>query len=119
MDQKVMNLKELIEVGYLMEANRQFFHPLGLELSVNFDNNEDGELFIVDGRSIPEGLKYDELSDLDSNEKNKNIMNIVRKRFSTRIRHLGYTIQPIILPISNPIPEKYRELAKRVLDAGK
>jgi len=118
MDQKIMDLKELIDVGYLMEANRQFFHPLGLELSVNFDEDGNGELFIIDGRDIQEGLKYDDLSDEDSNKKNKNIMDIVRKRFSTRTRYLGFTIQPIILPISNPIPEKYKELVKRVMNAG-
>jgi hypothetical protein len=118
MNQKIMDLQELIDVGYLFEANRQFFHPLGLELSISFDDDGNKELIVIDGRDIPEGLKYDELSDEESNEKNKNIMNIVRKRFPTRTKYLGFTIQPIILPISNPIPEKYRELTKRIMNVS-
>jgi len=115
---KIMDLQEFIEIGYLQEANRQFFHPLGLELSICFDDNEYGELFIIDDRNNPEGRKYPELSDEDSFKKNANILDITRKKFPIRIRNLGYLIQPIIPPISNPIPEKYRELVKRVMNVS-
>ena len=115
---KIMDLNELIEVGYLQEANRQFFHPIGLELSIRFDNDENGELFIIDDRENLEGMKYPELSDKESFDKNANIINITRKRFPIRIRDLGYLVQPIILPVSNPIPEKYKELVKRVMNVS-
>lgn len=118
MEFKIMNLKEFIEIGFLQEANRQFFHPIGLELSVCFDNSDDGELFIIDDRENPEGMKYPELSDKESYDKNINVLNITRKKFPIRIRNLGYLIQPIIPPISNPIPEKYKELVKRVMNVG-
>lgn len=39
---KRMNIKEFREEGYLQEVNRQFFHPLGLALELE-QNEETGE----------------------------------------------------------------------------
>ena len=40
-DVKYIDIKEFVSNGFLQEANRQFFHPLGLALEVRV--NGDGE----------------------------------------------------------------------------
>jgi hypothetical protein len=40
-DMKKMDIGEFLEKGYLQEANRLFFHPLGLALTVE-DNGPGG-----------------------------------------------------------------------------
>ena len=55
-DDKVLDLQELIEGGYLQEVNRRFFHPLGLALAVTV--NSAGlpfGLFVYDWREDKEG----------------------------------------------------------------
>ncbi len=39
-DKKFLDLKEFVETGYLQEANRLFFHPLGLALAVSVVDTE-------------------------------------------------------------------------------
>ena len=57
---KYMDLEEFVQHGYLQEANRQFFHPLGLALEVHAvdrgDSGVAGELWIWDCRDDPEGI---------------------------------------------------------------
>ena len=54
-----MDLKEFREKGYLQEANRRFFHPLGLQLAVTVDDNDKYiDLQILDGRDDPEGCAF-------------------------------------------------------------
>lgn len=56
---KYIDVKEFKEV-YLQEANRLFFHPLGLALSVEV--NSDGEVIgfgpVLDSREDPEGYCF-------------------------------------------------------------
>ena len=54
-----LDVKEFREKGYLQEANRLFFHPLGLALSVDIDK-EGNESFggIWDYRDDPEGMTF-------------------------------------------------------------
>jgi hypothetical protein len=57
---KRMDIKEFRELGFLQEANRQFFHPLGLALEVIVDE-ETGETSlggIWDYRDDPEGMFF-------------------------------------------------------------
>jgi len=59
---KRMDIKEFQNRGYLQEANRLFFHPLGLALEVIIDE-EDGSVKlggIWDSRDDPEGMVFDE-----------------------------------------------------------
>jgi hypothetical protein len=59
---KVMDLQEFVDFGYLQEANRQFFHLVGLSLGVK--NNKKGKpvgLFVADSRDEPEGIFYHEM----------------------------------------------------------
>lgn len=63
---ETMSLQEFMDGGYLQEVNREFFHPLGLAISVICEENDDGELEavelggIVDMRSDPEGMVFAE-----------------------------------------------------------
>lgn len=57
---KWMDLDEFLNEGYLQEVNRKFFHPLGLALAVNCD--EDGVVTGIAGlwdyRDDPEGIVF-------------------------------------------------------------
>lgn len=56
---KYMDIKEFRELGFLQEANRQFFHPHGLALEVRI--NQDGTEWlggIWDSRDDPEGIFF-------------------------------------------------------------
>lgn len=55
----VMPLADLVEGGYLQEANRRFFHPLGLALRVSTDQaGTPATLDVVDYRDDPEGVFF-------------------------------------------------------------
>ena len=59
---KYISIEEFREAGYLQEANRLFFHPLGLGLTVAM-NDEDGSMTLCgvqDNRDDPEGMLFDE-----------------------------------------------------------
>ena len=56
---KRIDIKEFREFGYLQEVNRQFFHPRGLALEVNVDNDGNESLGgIWDYRDDPQGIIY-------------------------------------------------------------
>jgi hypothetical protein len=61
MERKRISIKEFRDEGYLQEANRLFFHPLGLALEVIIDE-ESGETKlggVWDSRHDPEGILFD------------------------------------------------------------
>ena len=46
---KQMDIEEFVEFGYLQEANRRYFHPLGLELLITLaqgDEESDAKLIL-------------------------------------------------------------------------
>lgn len=62
---KYMSAKEFVEGGYLQEANRLFFHPLGLAMSAVFSTHPEaanpGEWVMAavqDHRDDPEGVVF-------------------------------------------------------------
>jgi hypothetical protein len=60
MEIKRISIKEFRELGFLQEANRLFFHPLGLALEVII-NDKTGEVTlggIWDYRDDPEGMAF-------------------------------------------------------------
>ncbi len=66
--QKTFAPRDMIATGILQEANRRFFHPLGLALMVTFDDadpNNAGAITILDSRNDPEGFVF---ADLDTAE---------------------------------------------------
>lgn len=57
---KRMSIEEFVEKGFLQEANRQFFHPLGLAIEIYIDENNTYKLNgIWDYRHEPEGILFD------------------------------------------------------------
>lgn len=57
---KHIDIKEFCEHGYLQEANRRFFHPLGLALEVTIDDETGEETLsgVWDYREDPEGMTF-------------------------------------------------------------
>ncbi len=94
-DVKRLDLNDFKNQGYLQEVNRRFFHPLGLALSVNC-NDETGDVeslaYIWDYREDPEGIYYDE-GQIDSDKILKVAAEEIAKEIS-RYKALGYVIQP-------------------------
>ena len=72
---KKMDIKEFHEKGFLLEVNRQFFHPLGLALEITVEDDGTGSISGVwDYRDDPEGMAYgngDKEKKASNNEKAK------------------------------------------------
>lgn len=93
MTTKTIPLTELRDTGYLQEANRQFFHPLGLALTVDLDTDT---LYVQDWRDIDnEGGFFAEHELVDAEQKAANIANEIQLRAPQRIAYCGRIIQPI------------------------
>src|ERR1700744_1597768 len=82
---KYMDIDEFADDGFLQEANRQFFHPLGLALEVS-DPNQTGKydtIRIWDYREDPEGMLFG--YNLLSAEKAQTVDEERLKHLATRI----------------------------------
>ena len=95
---KRIDIKEFRKEGFLLEANRQFFHPLGLALEV-IVNEEDGTETlggVWDYRDDPEGILYDDdlLNSPDTREKNRKIRMLLHEKTTVRFRKFGFVTQP-------------------------
>lgn len=75
--------------GYLQEANRQFFHPLGLALELD---PKTSTLKIWDYRDDPEGITFDKT---DLQPKAAHVAQLEGNRYAARKKAVGYWIQPI------------------------
>jgi hypothetical protein len=95
---KYLDIKEFQQKGLLFEANRQFFHPLGLALEINTD--EDGKTYlsgIWDYRDDPEGMGYGEklLSSDGAYEKAKYVHDLKESKRDVREKTFGAIVQPL------------------------
>lgn len=102
---KKLNLKEFKDEGFLLEANRQFFHPLGLALTVYYDDNdlenktgveaeaEPVGIFIQDWRDDPEGCGFAEFTKEDK-VKARKVQALHDSKVEARTKLFGSTIQP-------------------------
>jgi hypothetical protein len=109
-------LSVFVKQGYLQEANRRFFHPLGLALTVAAPlPGEFTELWIQDFRGDPEGLVFDELSDLDSRRKARQIDREWYRRAVLRKLALNYVVQPIgrNAPRNRSLHDRVRKSTKK------
>jgi len=88
-----MDLEEFRDFGYLAEANRVFFHPLGLALAVQV-GGEGGctGLVVLDDRSDSEGWVFSNVDDELIN-KVERVQAEWEERGLTRIPALGRMIQ--------------------------
>ena len=97
---KWMDIKEFRERGYLQEVNRGFFHPLGMSLVIEI--NEDGTETLKglwDYRDDPEGIIYTDetLNTQESVKKRKNILKELSEKAMYREKHLKFIFQPVLL----------------------
>ena len=97
---KYMDIKEFVEKGYLQEANREFFHPLGLALVVSYDKQSEKYTLagIIDKRESE--IYYDlENSDLHRimvfNQKKQFIEEQKQIHAEHREKKLGFTLEPV------------------------
>lgn len=95
-DIRWMDLNEFLNEGFLQEANRLFFHPLGLALAVTCD--EAGKVTGITGlwdyRDDPEGMIFGEGVNVEKAQK----VDAERHRHcDTRTRLFGTTtaVQPL------------------------
>lgn len=93
---KRMPIEDFRKLGFLQEANRQFFHPLGLALEVVV--GEDGEQRlggIWDYRGEDQGIVFEDLTDADSHAKAVVVALERLRRAGLRVRMFGDVVQPI------------------------
>jgi hypothetical protein len=98
---KYMDLDEFRDQGWLLEANRLFFHPRGLALEITV--KEDGFMALTgiwDSRDEPEGIMYDPGVFTPGDQAKADAIEALRKsKVERRFRSgcLGDGIQPIIV----------------------
>jgi hypothetical protein len=107
-DEKIkrMDIKEFQEKGFLQEANRRFFHPLGLALEIIIGDDEESYSLggIWDYREDPEGFffdfanpKFNSPERLVKAKKKKDFVNTLRiSKMEKRVKKFGTVIEPII-----------------------
>ena len=90
-----MDEETLLDEGYVLEANRQFFHPLGLDLVAQVDDSG-LRLRVRDRRDLPAGvvLEADAETTRARRWKVKNIGSAWEIRAQTRLARYGFVIQP-------------------------
>jgi hypothetical protein len=94
---KRIDIREFREQGYLQEANRRFFHPLGLALTVVVDADGSERLGgVQDYRDDPEGIVFAPAVDLT--EKAELVSAEWERRFWERIERFRYMVQPVACP---------------------
>lgn len=94
---KYMPIQEFLSLGFLQEANRQFFHPCGLALECRQDGDT-GEWKLAgvwDYRDDPEGVAFATLDDEDSRAKLGNVLAEMERHAKTRRELFGSVVQPI------------------------
>ena len=97
---KKIEIEDFRKIGYLQEANRRFFHPLGLALEVSIEDGKESISGVWDYREDKEGIYYDiKNSDSERKErflKNKNFIDSqFKERGDLRKSELGFKIEPI------------------------
>lgn len=93
---KRIDIKEFREFGFLQEANRLFFHPLGLALEIKIEDDGAEKLGgIWDYRDNLGGITFADLSDSKDAEKARRVSELLADKSTERNKILGYIIQPI------------------------
>ncbi len=93
-DVRRIDIKEFRQFGFLQEANRRFFHPLGLALEVVVDEETGSESLggVWDYRDDPEGILFGE--DGIDEEKVERVRKLQHEKSESRLKCLGYIVQP-------------------------
>lgn len=92
---KYIDLQEFRESGFLQEANRLFFHPRGLAMSVEVD--DDGHVTALGGiwdyREDAEGITYGD--DQITQEKAELVETERIRHLAVRSEMFGGSVQPV------------------------
>jgi hypothetical protein len=93
---KFIDLHEFQDQGYLLEVNRQFFHPLGLALTLRFnlDTGAADIMGIQDWRDDPEGGLFTEITP-EEGVKAKEIERQWQEKAAVRQERYGFVVQPL------------------------
>ncbi len=91
MSARRLDLEELRSFGYLQEVNRLFLHPLGLALSVTYQEGSEPKLEVLDARDEPDGMIFG----APDPEKAARVGAEIRKRHEVRQALLGFVVEPI------------------------
>jgi hypothetical protein len=95
-EQKKLDIKEFRELGLLQEVNRLFFHPRGLALAINVEDNGDESLgYIIDSRDDPEGFLFGDTTGESMEQKALNVSNLLESKSAYRMKKYGFVIQPL------------------------
>ena len=87
-----MNINEFRKKGFLQEANRLFFHPLGLALEVEIDDDGNEKLGgIWDYRNDPEGMLFGK--GMIDRDKIDHVLDLKNSKRDARIKLFGGFIQ--------------------------
>ena len=90
-----IDLNEFRDFGFLQEANRRFFHPLGLALFVRVDG--DGKCISLgcqDGRDDPEGFCFTGVDNV-AIEKVGRVQALLDRNGEYRRKLFGYVVQEL------------------------
>ncbi len=87
---KYISADDFRDGGYLQEANRCFFHPLGLALELKMP---DGTMSVQDHRADPEGVIF--ADGVIDGDKARKVWDEKADRGDKRQNLLGYRIQPM------------------------
>lgn len=96
---KIMDLDEFCDVGFLQEANRQFFHPHGLALEVfaEGDKSHRGPVLYISGvwddRDDPLGMAFGD--GVIDPEKARRVEEELSRHIEARVVMFGDPIQPV------------------------
>ena len=96
-DVNYMDIGEFVEAGYLQEVNRGFFHPHGLALEAERDE-ETGEWRLSgvwDYRDDPEGVLFADTSGEQFRSKAQHVYDELVRHSEVREGMFGQVIQPL------------------------
>lgn len=82
-----------IDIGFLQEANRRFFHPLGLALEADPSAGPDvPSMRVWDYRDDPEGIAFTSACDP---EKEERVAMELQRHEAARLARFGWVVQPV------------------------
>lgn len=92
------DIEELLELGVLQEANRRFFHILGLELVVRVEASGEHTISFADGRAELGGLTFrhpEEQWSRVRRDRASRVAEMWKRGLAARAHRYGFRRQPL------------------------